>query len=305
MKDISNKKSGVYQIRNKINNKLYIGSSVNIQKRFRCHKTDLNKGRHHNRYLQRAWNKYKEDSFEFIILEFVNNKDELLKMEQKYMDELRSYEGDIGYNNSKKAGNCLGVKHTDETKKKMSISSTGFKHTEETKEKISKAHKGKVPKPFSLEHRIKIGQKSKGRKVSDETKKNISEKQKGELNHASKLLESQVLEIIYLIENTEITQSEIAKIYNVTFQTISSIKRKKIWSHISLYEDFQISESLQKLIKNIKSKRNKLSIKDVKEIKTLLENTDMKLIEIANIYNVHYVAISNIKRRRTWKNVAI
>lgn len=60
---------GIYMIRNTINGKLYIGKSVNIKKRFNEHKHELRLGSHHNDYLQKAWNKYGEDAFEFIVLE--------------------------------------------------------------------------------------------------------------------------------------------------------------------------------------------------------------------------------------------
>lgn len=61
--------SGIYYIRNLFNDKLYIGSSKDIYKRFAKHKKDLKKGIHHNIYLQRSWDKYNEQSFTFEVLE--------------------------------------------------------------------------------------------------------------------------------------------------------------------------------------------------------------------------------------------
>jgi hypothetical protein len=82
-----NKISGVYQILNTLNNKRYIGSSVNIYNRFVDHKTKLNKNKHCNKHLQRAWNKYGEKHFKFEILETCEPiKDTLLFLEQKYLD---------------------------------------------------------------------------------------------------------------------------------------------------------------------------------------------------------------------------
>jgi predicted GIY-YIG superfamily endonuclease len=49
--------SGVYEIKNTLNNKRYIGSSVNIQKRWYAHKRMLNLNTHPNKHLQAAWNK--------------------------------------------------------------------------------------------------------------------------------------------------------------------------------------------------------------------------------------------------------
>lgn len=60
MKNIDN--SGVYQIRNVIDNKRYVGSSINLYKRWRTHKWMLRKGIHHSIYLQNTWNKNSEKS---------------------------------------------------------------------------------------------------------------------------------------------------------------------------------------------------------------------------------------------------
>jgi group I intron endonuclease len=61
----------IYCIRNKINNKIYIGKTNNFDKRIKKHIQTLNKNKHHNKYLQNAWNKYESVNFDFFIL--VNN----------------------------------------------------------------------------------------------------------------------------------------------------------------------------------------------------------------------------------------
>ena len=76
----------VYAIRNKINGKSYIGSSNNFYYRRSAHLNNLRKGKHHSHILQRAFNKYGEDSFEFIILEEVADANQLIIREQKYFD---------------------------------------------------------------------------------------------------------------------------------------------------------------------------------------------------------------------------
>jgi group I intron endonuclease len=60
--------SGIYQIRNLINGKLYIGSSANIKNRWSRHKSDLSHNRHRNPKLQNAWNKYGKDNFVFEVI---------------------------------------------------------------------------------------------------------------------------------------------------------------------------------------------------------------------------------------------
>ena len=55
----------IYQIRNKINDKCYIGSAVKILDRWWLHKKMLRNGNHHSVKLQRAWDKYGENNFAF------------------------------------------------------------------------------------------------------------------------------------------------------------------------------------------------------------------------------------------------
>jgi group I intron endonuclease len=60
--------AGIYQILNKTNSKSYIGSAVDITKRFSHHRWCLRKGSHANSYLQKSWGKYSEEGFEFKTL---------------------------------------------------------------------------------------------------------------------------------------------------------------------------------------------------------------------------------------------
>lgn len=86
-------------IKNKINNKVYIGLSRNIKRRFTMHKTNLNNNKHKNDYLQKAWNKYGKENFEFVILEIVDDDNiDLAKLEQHYIETYNSAERENGYN---------------------------------------------------------------------------------------------------------------------------------------------------------------------------------------------------------------
>lgn len=58
----------IYQIKNTLNNKVYIGQTNNIKRRWDQHKSDLKRGVHDNPYLQKLYNKYGLDIFEFGIL---------------------------------------------------------------------------------------------------------------------------------------------------------------------------------------------------------------------------------------------
>lgn len=60
---------GIYMIENKINNKIYIGQSKNIEKRLKEHIKKLNRNIHENEHLNKSWLKYGEFSFNFKIIE--------------------------------------------------------------------------------------------------------------------------------------------------------------------------------------------------------------------------------------------
>ena len=128
-------KSGVYQITNITNKKIYVGSSKNLKQRFNDHKKLLRHNKHPNNHLQSAWVKYGENNFIFEIIEFTTNENLLIR-EQYYIDLLSSYDNKIGYNLSKTAGNNLGYKFSEESKIKISKSKINFELQNELKEKV-------------------------------------------------------------------------------------------------------------------------------------------------------------------------
>ncbi|WEG18630.1 GIY-YIG nuclease family protein [Alkalihalophilus pseudofirmus] len=114
-------KSGIYEIKNNLNNKVYVGSAVDIFTRWKNHINNLNRNTHHSKHLQNAWNKYGGGNFKFKVLEYVD-KDHLINREQYWMDELNAYSSDLGYNIQSIAGSPLGRKMSDETKQNWSKS---------------------------------------------------------------------------------------------------------------------------------------------------------------------------------------
>ena len=79
---------GIYKIINILNQKYYVGSSINLEERKQKHFRTLRRNKHVNDYLQNAWNKYGEENFKWEIVEILNDLDlaEIRKVEQKYID---------------------------------------------------------------------------------------------------------------------------------------------------------------------------------------------------------------------------
>jgi len=134
--------SGIYVIKNKVTNDVYIGSAKNFNKRWNGHKSKLRKKIHHSIILQNSWNKHKEKFFVFQIIEYVKDISKLIEREQYYLDLIKPK-----YNICKRAYSSLGRKPTEETRKKLRENNgrywKGKKLSEEHKRKLSLAKKGK------------------------------------------------------------------------------------------------------------------------------------------------------------------
>jgi len=135
--------SGIYKIESKLKpERCYIGSAVDISKRWRSHLILLRKNQH-NKKIQNHFNKYNETDLRFSILLGCEKKD-LIKTEQYFIDSYNPW-----FNVCKIAGSTLGIKASDETKKLMSEQrignkhSLGYHHSEETKQGMSRDRLGK------------------------------------------------------------------------------------------------------------------------------------------------------------------
>lgn len=146
------KTSGIYLIFNNGTGKGYIGQASSLYNRWHSHKSDLKLQKHGNEHLQRSFNKYGEESFEFHILTLAS-KEQLNDLEQYYLDKL---DKDSKYN----------LCEVEPVKTR----------SEETRRKISEANKKRFQDP---EARAKLGALRKGTKLSKEHKDQISTSLKG------------------------------------------------------------------------------------------------------------------------------
>lgn len=108
---------GVYKLINKTNGKIYIGSAIDINLRWRQHRNNPSS------LIGRALKKYGIEGFTWEIVEEAK-PELLLEREQYYLDTIQPF-GDSGYNIARIAGNTLGIPCSDETKAKIRKKNTG------------------------------------------------------------------------------------------------------------------------------------------------------------------------------------
>lgn len=105
--------SCIYAIVNLNNQRHYVGSAVNFEKRKSVHLTELRGGYHHNPKLQHTFDKYGESIFRFDVMERVP-KDRLIEREQFWMDQTLPF-----YNCARVAGSSLGIKWSQESRNRI------------------------------------------------------------------------------------------------------------------------------------------------------------------------------------------
>ena len=137
-----NQKAGIYLIKNLINNKIYIGKAINIYNRIRQHVNLLNKkSLDENRYLINSWFKYGRDNFQYIVLEYLDKDENLLKERELYwINYYNSTDKNIGYNlRQDTSTNCIVSKETRELQSRNRIQR--YIDRPELRENISKHFK--------------------------------------------------------------------------------------------------------------------------------------------------------------------
>lgn len=190
---------GIYVIVNLVNNKKYIGSTINFKNRWDKHKKDLKNNKHHSIHLQRAWNKYGEENFLFEVLEYVQDVNDLIQIEQYYLDWMETWKEENGYNICSTAGSTLGIKLSVEIRKQRSERVKGAKN------------------PMYGKH------------FSDESKEKMAITQRGEKSAVAKLTWDIVNKIRQEYLVGDVSYRVLARKYNVCDGTIQAVIENRTW----------------------------------------------------------------------------
>lgn len=161
--------SGIYQILCVPTGKVYIGSSVNIRRRWTQHREMLDRRyvkSHENTYLQHAWDKYGAEAFEFLVLEYCA-PDQLIAREQYWIDQTRCYERDRGFNHRMRAESDVGVKREGQALENLRQAAKRrgkpeHLFTPEARANHRESQAARRGKPFTNEHREKLSTAKRG-----------------------------------------------------------------------------------------------------------------------------------------------
>lgn len=257
--------SGIYEIRCTVTDKVYVGSAVWIAKRWRHHRESLRRKIHGNSLLQRAWDKYGEHAFEFSVIAACE-KEELLKFEQRAIDEMMAADRRFGFNLNPVAGSNLGRKFSPEQRARMSKSRMGIRlseghkavisarmmgnqhlrghvHGAETLKKLSEVSKRNYPRnagnliyPKTPEQRAQVGARFRGKPLSETHRAKIATSRMGHVNTPEQLakfaksrrvLTDEKLARMRELRASGATQAAIAEQLGCSTQTICNALRGK------------------------------------------------------------------------------
>jgi group I intron endonuclease len=154
----------IYKIINVVNNKFYVGSAVNYEKRKARHLWRLRRGDHANKHLQSAWNLYGEAAFVFAVVQAVSESDDLLAAENVWLHEHvgKDYCYNIATDATAPQLGMFGEKnamwgktfqHTEDAKTRIGAASQTRVQSDEEKQKRRLTMRGK-PQPAEVRAKI-------------------------------------------------------------------------------------------------------------------------------------------------------
>lgn len=183
---------GIYKILSPTN-KVYIGQSVNIPRRWGVYRVLNRPSMGPKIYNSLAKHGYDNHVFEVIeecSIEILNEREKYWK--QYYLDQTNNDWTQVLFCEMHDKG---GGPRSQEVKDKISALKKGQKHTEESKQKMSQskmgkpnARKGMIVGPMSEEAKLKMSQSRKGIKRSEETKQKMSQAHIGLVKYTKKLI---------------------------------------------------------------------------------------------------------------------
>lgn len=171
---------GIYKITHEASGRYYLGSSCDVEKRWRAHRNALRRGAHHSLFLQRAWDKYGEDAFSFLVVEHVAPSADLRLREQEYLDAIRNIEDAFNVSQSASGGDLLSA-HPNREAIILRMTSTlreryAAMSADERRRLFGRSGEDNpnYGNRWSASQRRRLAKQRMGKPLSEETKKKLS-----------------------------------------------------------------------------------------------------------------------------------
>ena len=239
---------GIYKITNNINNKIYIGCSVDIERRWKEHLNDFLGQKQENKLLYKAFKEEGIENFSFEIIQECK-VDELYEKEKywiKFYNSCYLWENSNGYNMTSGGNGAIGEENRRAvlTEEDVYFIRNSYASQKPKIEIYRKYFQNKIS--FSGFDAVWNGRNWKHIMpeiyTEEEKQKHIHRSLKGRVNvgqnnSKSKLTDEQVKNIIYLLEHSKKSQTQIAKDFGVSYNTINGINRCLNWTHLHQYKN--------------------------------------------------------------------
>ena len=281
----------IYRILNIKNKKSYVGASENIKERYFTHFNKLRRKSHHNKDLQKDFNKFNRDDFKFEILKDNVNKEELDEYERFFIGLFDSFRD--GYNRT--TGGKSGFNFTKETLEEMRDRMLG-----ENNHMYGETHSPEAIEKIKNNRRILKGENNPmyGVKMTEEQIRKMVENREikyGEENPLSKISKEECKEIYNRYYDGYERMEEISKDYNIS---------KELISHI-VTNNHYYTKDLKPRQRSMEQKMKARSSKTINKQMALViyneyKDKDIKLEELSLKYNFGIYVVSKIINAEHW-----
>jgi group I intron endonuclease len=250
----------LYTVTNLIDLKVYVGQTTDPDRRWYQHKWCAENDPKGCPYLYRAIKKHGVDNFQYEVVGIYESLDSINQAEEWFINAIESTMACVGYNIALGGDNQT---RSPETRRKISDTLTKLCNTPEFRQHAAEWSNDLWKDP---KHRVNVRKKLKAHSAIPSVKQKRQEgarmlwqdptyrgkvieavklgsstpkererrrkSQQGEKGSAAKLTEAQAIEVLRLaLSGMPLTQ--VGKIFGITFQQVSKIKRGERWAHLS------------------------------------------------------------------------
>lgn len=271
----------IYVIRNKINDKVYVGQSINVENRFKGHIQDKDRKQYISA-IDGAIKKYGEENFWYEILEGpISNYNEREKYWIKFFNSLVPN----GYNIMEGGNEPPVNRGTKNNKSKLTE-----ENIEELKTLLLNPNitLSEIASYFKVSYRT-ISNFNIGKTYHDKNVNYPIRKFQCSGEHSNMVSDDIIKKVIYDILNTNYSFNYIAKKYNINHSQVEEINQGNVLRYKNINLTYPLSKS-----------RERIDLEIVNKIKKELIIGVLSKNQIAKKFNVSYSVVSNINSGRSY-----